>query len=418
MSTSFTRHSSQRPTSDELLDFLLEHIPDVIFFKDQYGQFLRVNHAFLELFGLGHQDEVIGKSDANFLDPEDAERTSKNEAQVMASGQSMVASVSCKHREDGTQWWSLTSKLPLKNQHGRIIGTCGISKDITALKEAEQQLEITNAQLEKSLEVLTKTQAQLIKAEKAQSIARLAEGLAHEVRNPLSVISMGCDFLSNHKALEADSDTQNLLKDMQQSLARADRVIETLLQAARPKGLHLEAVEANEVVRYAHQQFKAALFEKKIFVNWELSEAPVLVMADSEQLSGVLSNLFSNAIEAMPHGGTLTMRTQVEPWMASMAPREVGSRCGQVFHLLNEVVSIQIVDTGLGIAENILPRIFDAFFTTKETGPAQGLGLGLTTSQAIIELHDGLLELRNCEEHQGAVASVKLRPALKQSPTL
>lgn len=386
----------------------MEHVPDVIFFKDKSGKFLRVNHAFLALFKLSSQDEVIGKTDADFLQPEDAIRTHKDENTVIETGQGIVGVISEKHHDDGSPWWALTSKLPLMNHAGEIIGTCGISKDITELKEAE-------ADLKEALVALKGTQAQLIVAEKAQSIARLAEGVAHEVRNPLAVLTMGMEYLGNQESLKSDENCAAIFTDMQDALNRADRVVETLLQASRPAGLDLERVYINSLVESTCvTTMDAQAGDSNVTISYEWAHEDPIVMADPKQLGHAIEGLIVNALESMPDGGELSLRTRVESKDSKLTSREAGSRCGQLFHGADEIVYIEIEDSGCGIPEAALPRVYDAFFTTKETGPKQGLGLGLTTCRAILELHKGLLTLTNREDQRGAIARVIL-PRLKTS---
>ncbi|MGJ8640134.1 MAG: two-component system sensor histidine kinase NtrB [Opitutaceae bacterium] len=400
--------SRDAPDSGELLDFLMEHIPDVIFFKDVEGRFIRVNHAFLETFALESPEDVIGKSDADFLDPEDALRTARDERELVQSGQGIVGAVSRKHHPDGSQWWALTTKLPLKNSAGEIIGTCGISKDITGLKEAEADLSQANAQLERAVVEIKRAQAQLIDAEKARSVSRLAEGLAHEVRNPLAVLSMGLDFIAPQPSMQADDACQAVIADMREAMKRADRVINTLLQASRPAGLDLHCVDVRELVEDAYSSFSHKGGSANVSVVREWSSDTLMVKADRAQLSHVIEGLLANAYDAMKAGGELTLRTRIESRNDVRVLRDAGSRCGQVFHGAKEIVCLDIQDSGDGISDEVKSRIFDAFFTTKDTGSTQGLGLGLTSCRAILELHGGLLEVNNRKDASGVIATIRL----------
>ena len=139
------------PDAVELFDFLLENVPDLIFFKDRYSRFICVNQSMLQHFGMKSREEIIGKTDFDILLPEDAQRTLKDEQAVLQTGKAIMGNVTRKVHPDGSTWWALTTKLPLRNAQGEIVGTCGISKDITTLKEAEDALERANAQLEHTL---------------------------------------------------------------------------------------------------------------------------------------------------------------------------------------------------------------------------------------------------------------------------
>jgi len=397
------------PDPEQLLDFLLEHIPDVIFFKDRRHRFLRVNRVLLRLFGLNRQEEVIGKTDFDFLQPEDAERTREDERQVMASGEPIIGRITQKHHADGSPWWALTTKMPLENAEGTIIGTCGISRDITALKAAEDAFAHTNAELERTLAELKAAQAQLIESEKAQSISRLAAGIAHEVRNPLAVLTMGLDFLSSVPELNEDASRSEVLEEMREALRRADHVITTLMEGSRPSGLNLKKIAINGLVAQAVAHLAEAFKAARIDVVEDFAPGSPSVMADGPKLSQVLEGLMANALEAMPGGGVLKIQTRVQTLTAESVTRDAGTRRAQLFHAGEGIVRINMTDTGCGISEAALPRIYDAFFTTKETGPEHGLGLGLTTCRAILELHGGLLAVVNRGDRSGVRATIQLR---------
>ena len=125
-STADTNEPGGRLDSVELFNFLLQHIPDLIFFKDRDSRFICVNRAFLRRFGVTRQEKVVGKSDFDFLLPEDAQRTWEDEQKVIQSGEPSVGHVTRKIRRDGSVWWSLTTKMPLRNAKDEIVGTCGI----------------------------------------------------------------------------------------------------------------------------------------------------------------------------------------------------------------------------------------------------------------------------------------------------
>ena len=139
------------PDSEELFEFLLEQIPDVIFFKDRHSRFICANRAMLQQFGLTSLEEIIGKTDFDFLLPDDAQRTLQDEQRVLQTGEPIIERITRKAHSNGRIWWSLTTKLPLKNAQGEIVGTCGISKDVTQIKNAEEALKLANAELERTL---------------------------------------------------------------------------------------------------------------------------------------------------------------------------------------------------------------------------------------------------------------------------
>lgn len=126
----------------DLLQTLLENIPDRIYFKDTESRFTLINRALTRLFKLKAPEEAYGKTDADFYGMEHAEAALSDEQRVMHTGVAMLGKIEKEELHDGRRSWSLTSKLPLRNGGGRIIGTCGISREITTLKNMEEQLAI------------------------------------------------------------------------------------------------------------------------------------------------------------------------------------------------------------------------------------------------------------------------------------
>ena len=124
----------------DLLNTLLENIPDRIYFKDKQSRFIRINHALTELLGFEKPEQAYGKSDADFYGEEHASKALADERRVMETGEPLLGNVEFEALADGRKSWSLTTKLPLRDRKGNIVGTCGISREITALKEMEDQL--------------------------------------------------------------------------------------------------------------------------------------------------------------------------------------------------------------------------------------------------------------------------------------
>ncbi len=134
------RSEAQLARERELLHTLLENIPDRIYFKDRQSRFIRINRALTNLFGLSRAEEAYGKTDADFYGPEHAGDALRDERHVMETGEPILGKVEYETMTDGRIAWSLTTKLPLRDRKGRIIGTCGLSREITAIKEMEDQL--------------------------------------------------------------------------------------------------------------------------------------------------------------------------------------------------------------------------------------------------------------------------------------
>lgn len=389
----------------DLLHTLLNNLPDRIYFKDEKSRFMRISKAVWEQFKIAGPKEAIGKSDFDFFAPEHAAIALKDEQEVMRTGDAILGKVEKEILPDGSVTWAFTSKFPLKDKRGRIVGNFGISRDITEQKRAEEKLQQANAELalkqEQLQEALTELQAshealkaaqfQLIQAEKMQSVGRLAAGVAHEVKNPLAILRMGIDYLGKNLQ-KPDPETNLILSDMAEALRRADTIIMGLLDFSATRALDLSEQDVSAVldqsVAFVRHEAGAA-----IKIARELERELPRVKLDQNKIKQVFVNLLENAIHAMPSGGVLTVRTG----MKQLTPEDVGHdqerRFGEQFRAGQNVVFAQVLDTGQGIAKEKLANIFDPFFTTKPAG--KGTGLGLTVAKKIVELHGGELDIRN-----------------------
>ncbi|MBI3320542.1 MAG: hypothetical protein HYZ89_08200 [Candidatus Omnitrophica bacterium] len=265
-----------------------------------------------------------------------------------------------------------------------------LRQEIAERKRTEERLREAHERLRRSHEELSETQAQLIQAEKLAAIGQLASGVAHEVKNPLGIIVQGVDALALDLGLD-HGDHADDIREIKAAVQRADRIIHRLLDFARPSRLQPSVVAIAEVMDGAlalvAKQVKAAGIE----VVRDLRDDLPKVRLDENQMKQVFINLILNAVQAMPRGGRLTMRSSVER-LARAEPR-IGQSGARALPPGTPLVVSEITDTGEGISEEHLGRVFDPFFTTKP--PGQGTGLGLSISRSIVEHHQGLMRLKS-----------------------
>jgi two-component system sensor histidine kinase/response regulator len=248
----------------------------------------------------------------------------------------------------------------------------------------------TNRDLTKAHEELKAAQAQLIEAEKLQSVGRLAAGVAHEVRNPLAILEMGITFL-NEKS--ADEEEKLILNEMKEAVSRAGFVVSSLVDMASRRELGMRELEVHALVQQALEVFRKDLTQAEIAVVTEFSADGCAASVDAAKMEQALLNVFSNARDAMRGGGTLMLRTSSRTLEKNETAFDAGDRSGDRFRAGEIVAVIEVNDTGSGIAQENLPKIFDPFFSTKPTG--KGMGLGLTVAKKIVDLHGGRIEVRN-----------------------
>ena len=256
----------------DFLHSLLEYMPDRIYFKDKQGRFILVNKAQASYLGAHDAAEIIGKSDFDFFDQELAQAALDDERAVMRTGTAITGKVEEKLLLDGRTGWALVAKIPMRNEAGEIIGTCGISKDITRLRETQDslhealsavasqknQLAKSLAELNKAHQELKTAQEQLIDFQKLQGLARLSFGVAQEIQNPLATLELGLGFLSNQSAIAQDESATPALTGMAEAIARLEAVIRALMDGATSTGITLKPGEAAEVVRQAVERIHSA----------------------------------------------------------------------------------------------------------------------------------------------------------------
>ncbi len=250
----------------------------------------------------------------------------------------------------------------------------------------------TNTDLIAAHEALKAAQAQLIEAEKLQTVGRLAAGVAHEVRNPLAILEMGLEIFADQPL---DETGRLIFGEMKEAVNRASGVISSLMDLGSPERLGTRETNLHALVDRAlgalHDEIARGRVEVVRHFAPELPEPRV----DAAKIEQLFINILTNALHAMPDGGTLTIATRVATIDPASVAFDAGSRGGARIREGERVIVVEIADTGTGIAAENLDKVFEPFFSTKPTG--QGMGLGLTVAKKIVEVHRGRIEVRNRE---------------------
>ena len=249
---------------------------------------------------------------------------------------------------------------------------------------------------------LRATQLQLIQSEKLDSIGRMAAGVAHEVKNPLMMILTGIKVLAKRVPV-TDEQTRLLLQDMEDAVERADRIIGGLLNYSRDRDLDLVSADLNDTIERSAMLVKHDLENAHITLVSTLEPGLPKLQLDEFKMQQVFVNLVTNAIHAIERDGEIRVTTSLEQMTRDSL---VGVRKSERFSIGERAVVVRIEDSGPGIPEEYLQKIFDPFFSTKPTG--RGTGLGLSVSQQIVEMHGGTIEVGN-RDTGGARVTVTLK---------
>jgi two-component system NtrC family sensor kinase len=239
-----------------------------------------------------------------------------------------------------------------------------------------------------ALEEKERTQKQLIQAEKLAALGIVAAGIAHEVKNPLAIIVQGVEYLRT----SADSDVHitDILERIKKSAFRADSIIKGLLSFTRQMPIQTEQVEIPSVIEETLSFIDHQLKLKHIKLVKQFSPGLPKVTVDSNQIKQVFLNLLLNSIDAINDRGTITISAE----KVSSAPGES--------HL-----QITLADTGCGIPKDIIEKVFDPFYTTKDS--SGNAGLGLSIAKGIIDKHRGTVKIES--ESEGGTCVIIALPA-------
>ena len=279
----------------------------------------------------------------------------------------------------------------------------GMYKSYSLIKSLYYAVERKRAEeeLKNAYKKLQQTQIQLIQAEKMNVIGGLASGVAHEVKNPLATILYGVEYLNS--ALTTTDEKINLTLDsIKEATKSANTIIKGLLDFASLTNLKRSPENMNALVEQAINLTRPQCERVSVKLEMRLDPELPLVKVDRNRIEQVIVDLIVNAIYAMSEGGgTLTIKS----FTKKFADQDIGwvDRRGRSFVKGDDVVVVDLEDTGPGIKEEYLIKIFDPFFTTRRA--AGGVGLGLSIARTIMNSHGGIISLNN---KQGGGARARL----------
>jgi signal transduction histidine kinase len=249
------------------------------------------------------------------------------------------------------------------------------------LAGVHRQLDVVAGHITKIVEQLQQTRREAIRSERLAAVGELAAGVAHELRNPLTSVKLLIQTESKeHPAIPLDN---RELRIVLEEIARMERTIQGLLDFARPTALRRCRHDLRETVRRAIELVEGLAHQQNVSIDHETPDSPLWIDGDPELLHQVFVNLLLNGIDSMAEGGTLQVVVQKLPQAS--------------------VCHLTISDSGRGIPDDMLERIFDPFVTTKE----RGTGLGLAVSLRVVQDHRGTIRAANRPEG-GAVFTVEL----------
>jgi PAS domain S-box-containing protein len=339
------------------LSHAVEQSPASIVITDVEGKIEYVNPKLLDVTGYA-PEEVLGSTPRIFKSGETSPEQYARMWQTLRAGGEWRGELR-NRKKNGELYWALTSISPIFDTAGKITHFIGVAEDVTEQKRLEQELR---------------------QAQKMEAFGQLAGGVAHDFNNLLTVIQ-ACASAVKYRA-ELSPAQKNALDGIEDAVDRAASLTRQLLTFSRRQAVRLGPLDLNEVVANTTKMLQRVIGEHiTLTARFAPSGAPV--HADAGMMEQVLMNLAVNSRDAMPKGGDLLVVTELVTFDGA-APAH--ARPGTF-------VRLTVADTGIGIAEADLPRIFEPFYTTKELG--RGTGLGLATVFGIVQQHKGWIDVES-----------------------
>jgi PAS domain S-box-containing protein len=355
------------------------------------------NNKWLEFVGRP-MEQQIGDGWIDNIHPDDRNRTTQTYVSSFDARKPFSMEYRLR-RADGEYRWVLDDGVPRHQPNGEFLGYIGSAFDLTERKEAEEdlkrfaevletrvaertdELQAANTALLRDIEERKKLEAQLVQSQKMESIGTLAGGIAHDFNNILNIIS-GYIFLLTESGGQTEQ-VKESVNVINETVQRGSALVQQLLTLGqKSRGSRYALLNINSLAEGLMKIVKET-FQKNIELTFSLDPNVPAILGDKTQIEQVLLNIFVNARDAMPGGGTLLLKT----YSVDGANLQFGPATAGVY------VGLEVVDSGIGMDESTRSRIFEPFFSTKET--SQRAGLGLSVVYGIIKNHQGHIDVES-----------------------
>ena len=369
------------PLDGDFHRFVVESMRSGVITIDREGRITTINEVACRILGL-EKEKAIGRHCTEILE----DYIDIAQLLLEAFHKEYLpcrAEMEVKKKDSRGKTLGFTLSL-VRNDEDEVIGSAMFFKDLTHVEVIEEQERLKD---------------------RLMALGQMAAGMAHEIRNPLAGIEITVDLIKR-KTRSKMPDLDEYLSSVVEEVRRLNKTVTDCLEFVRPLELELEPAEIGTLLDEVFASPGLAGDLSRVEVRREMDDAIPSVFLDLHRMRQVLSNLISNACQAMSSGGVLTVRTSTAP--AYMAPvvAKIGKTASKrpvPFNDFDRYAVISIADTGRGIAPEILDKIFHPFFTTKITGS----GIGLAIAQKIVDSHGGVIDVESSVD-EGTTFHVRL----------
>ncbi len=374
----------------DLMKNLLDNVPDNIYFKDTQSRFILTSKAHAKVLGIHLPDDAIGKTDFDFYEEKHAHNAYNDEQRIIATGKALVDKTEKIISDNGSVRFVSSTKAPMYDSNGKIIGLVGISRNITdrvlvdeELVRVNESLTQSKIQLEEKTKKIEKVNAELEASQKELQEINASKDkffsiIAHDLKSPFhGLLGLSSIMVEDADVLTCE-ESKHYLVTMNQTLRDTYNLIENLLSWSRLQTSRWQMLKENlNLWKEAHNlitMFEPVAIKKRITIINEV-ENGLFVTADSNMFHSMIQNLISNAVKFTPAEGTIRVSAKRE----------------------NDVMQIKVSDTGLGMspAEQELIFRIDKNHSTLGTAGEKGTGLGVLLVKEMMEKHDGKISVNS-----------------------
>jgi PAS domain S-box-containing protein len=329
--------------SEEKLKSIFAASPDSITATDLNGNIIECSEQTVKMHGYSSKEELMGKSAFALILEKDHQKAMESMKRAFRKGFEKNVEYTFVTK-DGRQFPAELSASTVRDASGKPIGFVAITKDITERKQMEEQF---------------------LKSERLAAIGQLAAMVGHDLRNPLTGITGAAYYLNTKFGKKLDAKGQEMLDVIENDIEHANKIINDLLEYSKETKLELAESDPKSIIKEA---LSAVKIPKKIRIV-DLTRKNPKVTVDVDKLKRTFVNIVTNAVDAMPRGGVLTIRSRKR----------------------NGNLEIVFTDTGTGMTRGMIEKVFTPLFTTK----AKGMGLGLPICKRFVEAHGGRIHAKS-----------------------
>lgn len=368
-----------------LLSVMMDNIPDSIYFKDLESRFIKVNKGIMKYAGVSSEEEILGKTDFDFFGFEHADEARKDELEIIKTGKPIINKVEKENFPDGRIEWVSTTKIPLKDNENNIIGTFGMSRNITDLIEKEQKINRFAEELIELNKKLTESELKLKESESrlkhtVNTKDKFFSIISHDLRGPFTSMLGILEFLLADIQDMSKQEIQEFVESVHSSSQSVYKLLENLLEWSRVQTGRIENKPENilisEMIEEILKLYKSCTNKKEIEFITEVDKN-LFVTADKNMLNTIIRNLVLNAIKFSFEKGKIEIKTNI----------------------IDKQVVVSVRDYGTGINEADIKCLFkiDKHITRPGTSMEKGTGLGLILCKEFIENNNGKIWVESDE---------------------